>query len=98
MNKYCENCFYWVNRKEENPNKSNCENCISNPYNIYEGVVLKCRNEKEFKLAQEFFINRGIPIGINKFIDMYPCYIGIDEHQVKSRFSFTTFKVFYNKI
>lgn len=97
MNKYCNNCFYWVNRKEENPNKSNCENCISNPYNIYEGVVLKCRDDKELKLAEKFFIDRGIPVGINKFIDMYPCYIGIDEHQVKSRFSFTTFKVFYNK-
>ena len=46
MNKYCENCFYWVNRKEENPNKSNCDKCKSNPYNIYEGVVLKCRDEK----------------------------------------------------
>lgn len=93
-NRYCNNCFYWVNRKEDNPNISNCNVCASNPYNKYEGVVLKCRNEKEFKLAQEFFINRGIPVGFNKFTDMYPCHIGIDEHIMKIKYSFTTFNVF----
>lgn len=94
MNKYCENCFYWVNRKEENPNKSNCNVCASNPYNKYEGVVLKCKNNEELKIAQEFFIKRGIPVGFNKFTNMYPCDIGIDEHIMKIKYAFTTYNVF----
>lgn len=102
-NRYCNNCFYWVNRKEDNPNISNCNVCASNPYNKYEGVVIKCKNNEELKIALEFFIKRGIPIGISKLRDIYPsyigypCYIGIDEYQVKLKYKFTINNVFTNK-